>query len=125
MPTFRASIKSFLSFTSLLEIHVLIWSRSRCSFLISFFKSTSYFSFWLCCDAAYTYIQMHQNHPVDTHEHGGIGGVLKHVQKGFAYLVPNLIEDFDALFHLFQGPLDFRCEAPTSNIACQLERTSL
>ena len=37
--------------TSLDAAHVLIWSRWRCSFLISFLRSTSYFSFWFCCVA--------------------------------------------------------------------------
>jgi hypothetical protein len=42
----RASVRFFLSLMSFRPSHVLIWSRCRCSFLISFFRSCSYFS---CC----------------------------------------------------------------------------
>lgn len=38
---------TFLSFISLDWIQVLIWSLYLWSFLISFFKSASNFSFWL------------------------------------------------------------------------------
>jgi len=44
--SFRLSKSALLSLISLEEIHVLIWSRCLCSFLISFFRSASYFSFW-------------------------------------------------------------------------------
>ena len=52
--TRRYSSSWRLSLTSLLLAQVLMLSRSRCSFLISFFKSLSYFSFWLWVVAEYT-----------------------------------------------------------------------
>ena len=42
--SFLFSIKVDLSFISPLASHVFIWSRNLCNFLISFFKSSSYFS---------------------------------------------------------------------------------
>ena len=45
--SFLASMSGCFSLTSLDEIHDLIWSRYRCSFLISFLRSASYFSRWL------------------------------------------------------------------------------
>lgn len=41
----RLSSNELLSLMSLLATHVLIWSRSRCSFLICVFRSVSSFSF--------------------------------------------------------------------------------
>ena len=42
--------------------HVLIWSRKRCSFLISFFRSPSNFSFCAACSASYTCTQEDVRH---------------------------------------------------------------
>ena len=50
--SFRASRSGSLSLTSDPPIHVLTWSRSLWSFLISFLRSISYFSFWFCCSVA-------------------------------------------------------------------------
>jgi len=52
--SFRASMRAFLSLISLDWIHVLIWSLYRCSFLISFFRSASNFSFWFKLSVSYT-----------------------------------------------------------------------
>jgi hypothetical protein len=41
----RLSISGCLSLMSLLAIHVLIWSLSRCNFLICVLRSDSSFSF--------------------------------------------------------------------------------
>lgn len=56
--SFRASMRGSLSLTSLEPIHDFIWSRNRWSFLISFLRSISYFSFWFCCSAEYTFSQI-------------------------------------------------------------------
>lgn len=39
----------------------LIWSRNLWSFLISFLRSASYFSFWLLLEALWTFCQMSSN----------------------------------------------------------------
>mmetsp|Transcript_29453 Transcript_29453/g.69082 ORF Transcript_29453/g.69082 Transcript_29453/m.69082 type:complete len:204 (+) Transcript_29453:1538-2149(+) len=59
--SFRYSTRASLSLTSELPIQLLIWSRSRCSFLISFLRSPSYFSFWFCCSALYTFSHISSN----------------------------------------------------------------
>ena len=46
---------------SLLPSYEWTWSLSLCSFLISFFKSSSYFSFWLVLDALCTFCQVSSN----------------------------------------------------------------
>mmetsp|Transcript_11597 Transcript_11597/g.19772 ORF Transcript_11597/g.19772 Transcript_11597/m.19772 type:complete len:205 (-) Transcript_11597:475-1089(-) len=43
---------------SALAAHVFTCSRNLCNFLISFFKSCSYFSFWFCCEAECTLSQI-------------------------------------------------------------------
>ena len=59
--SFRWSMRLLLSLTSADACQVLIWSRNRCSFLISFLRSASYFSFWLLLVACVTLVQMSSN----------------------------------------------------------------
>ena len=54
---FLASSSGFLSFISFELCQVFICSRKRCSFLISFFNSDSYFSFWLAFVAVCIWIR--------------------------------------------------------------------
>ena len=59
--SFRFSYKTDLSLISADAIQVLIWSRSLCNFLISFLRSSSYFSFWLLLEAWCTFCQVSSN----------------------------------------------------------------
>ena len=54
----RCSRRGFLSLMSPEATHVLTWSRRRCSFLISFFRSASNFSRWLALSVLYSFFQM-------------------------------------------------------------------
>lgn len=56
--SFLFSTKELLSLISADWIQDLIWSRSLCSFLISFLRSVSYFSFWLLLAALWTFCQI-------------------------------------------------------------------
>jgi len=57
----RYSSNVLLSLISPDAIQLLIWSRNLCSFLISFLRSASYFSFWLLFVALCTFCQMSSN----------------------------------------------------------------
>mmetsp|Transcript_32181 Transcript_32181/g.102372 ORF Transcript_32181/g.102372 Transcript_32181/m.102372 type:complete len:207 (-) Transcript_32181:83-703(-) len=61
----RASSSGSLSRTSLPLTQLFTWSRSRCSFLMSFFSSASYFSRRFCASAWYTfsYVSSKFSHP--------------------------------------------------------------
>ena len=59
--SFRKSKRVLLSLISPEAIQLLIWSRNLWSFLISFLRSASYFSFWLLFVALWTFFQISSN----------------------------------------------------------------
>lgn len=99
---------TFLSFISFDWSHVLIWSRYRCNFLISFFKSASNFSFWFAFSVSWTY----QNVP-ETIKYTKTIKEKKETDDNSTHLVPDAIEDIDAFLHLLQHPIDLALQLPT------------
>ena len=95
--SFRLSMRTDLSLISADAIHVLIWSRSRCSFLISFFRSSSYFSFWFELEALWTFCQISSNFSTPSatfFRHRSISAEMGQKRNSFRIFATKLIRFF-------------------------------
>lgn len=118
----RASVRFFLSLMSFIPSHVLIWSRCRCSFLISFFRSCSYFSCQVSMGSFITVggVRMRTRNPTppSTIDHRRATDLVVGVPRGVD-LLPDLVEELHPFIHLLQRSVDLRLQLPLVRHGCR------
>lgn len=106
---------TFLSLISLDWIHVLIWSLYLWSFLISFFKSASNFSFWFALSVSWTWKGTHvRRDQQGIHSSKYLQPRNRGVTSGHD-LFPDAVEDFYAFLDLLQHSVDLPLQLPASS----------